>query len=758
MTIPFDFTLLPVVRQQGFNQPDLPGLRAVTPARRVGRGRSQDYLVMQLTLQGNAPLSAKARMKLLDSLGQTYFKAGGSSTAAMRVVAESLNQSLFSRNQRGASRGMRSLGIFSLAVFRGQFLFLAQCGAAHALHVKSTGFQHFHDPSTIGRGLGMGRATPIQYNQSEISIGDLVLIAPILPPVWNQTLLSSLYDKPLKEIRAQLLKQTDADLEAVLIRVADGSGKINTLRPEMEDSQQDQGSLLTGDGLSQEDISYPEPVIRSENDVLSRSVDKGPLHPSEPVKPTPQIDSRPSATSASIAPPESKETPDSPKPSKPPKPKRKPIVGPALLAIAGAVGTTLRQFFKTVWEAIRRILPDEKMLDLPPSVMLFGALAVPLLIVSVASVVYLREGRGRMHQEKLAHAQSVAEQAIPLEEPVEVRAAWEEVLGYLDEAENYGSSEDSRQLRVYAYSVLDTLDLVERLDYQPGIVSGLPSGVTVKKMLVSPDNDLYLLNGENGYVLRATYTEQGYELDKVFNCGPVPQPLMVGPLIDIAVLPRGQEDGATLIGMDSNGNLLRCVPGEEQVPIVMQMAPPDLNWGEPNAFALDNGNIYVLDPKTNSVWIYWALNDYTELPTYYFGNQIPPLQSVIDMSVTDGDLYLLHDDGHITVCDYSSYVDAPTRCTDPAELSDLRAGYQNGIVMQGTDFDQLQFAPPPDPSIYLFDPEAEALYHLSMRLAFQRQYRPITPLGDEAVTAFAVGPNRQAFIATNEQVYVAIVP
>ena len=176
MTIPFDLTLLPVVRQQGFDQPDLPGLRAVAPARRVGRGRSQDYLVMQLTLQGNAPLSAKARTKLLDSLGQTYFKAGGSSTAAMRVVAESLNQSLFSRNQRGASRGMRSLGIFSLAVFRGQFLFLAQCGSAHAYHVKTTGFEHFHDPSTIGRGLGMGRATPIQYNQSEISAGDLVLI------------------------------------------------------------------------------------------------------------------------------------------------------------------------------------------------------------------------------------------------------------------------------------------------------------------------------------------------------------------------------------------------------------------------------------------------------------------------------------------------------------------------------------------------------------------------------------------------------
>jgi hypothetical protein len=190
----------------------------------------------------------------------------------------------------------------------------------------------------------------------------------------------------------------------------------------------------------------------------------------------------------------------------------------------------------------------------------------------------------------------------------------------------------------------------------------------------------------------------------------------------------------------------------------MQMAPPDLNWGEPIAFSLDGGNIYVLDPKTNSVWIYWAIDGYTELPTYYFGNQIPPLQGVIDMAVNDGDLYLLNDDGHITVCDYSPYTDAPTRCTDPAEFIDLREGYQSGPVMEGTDFHQMQFAPPPDPSIYLFDSQVEAIYHLSMRLAFQRQYRPSQPLFDEEVTAFTVGPNRQAFIATDKQVYTAIMP
>jgi len=743
---------MPILRRQGLVHPDLPGFLALGPPRRTGRGRAQDKLVMHLALQGNAPLSPKALHKLLDSLGQTYFKSAGSSTAAMRVVAESLNQSLFSRNQRGSSRGMRSLGIFSLAVFRNQFLFLAQCGSSHALLVQPGGLQHFHDPSVVGRGLGMGRATPIQYHHAEVTPGSLLIISPSLPPTWNQSLLRSLVGKPLGEVADRLFAQVDADLEAVMIQIEAGSGEMRTLQYDPTKIASAGPQPDPNQALPDTEILPAAPVV----DPLAHHVPvpQAELPPSQaaPVQRQPQVETPPVVTAAEKPPVESTKTP------KPVKPKREPVIGPAILAIASAVGTALRQFFRTIGAMIRRVLPDEKILDLPPSAMLFGALAVPLIIVSVASVVYLREGRGRLHQEKLLQAQTVAEQALPLEDPIEIRAAWEQVLVSLDEAENYGSSQDSQDLRTYAYSVLDNLDIVERLDYQAGLVGGIPSGVTVKKIVLNADNELYLLNGENGYVLRATYSDKGYELDAVFNCGPVAQPFLIGPLIDIAALPRGQEDGATILGMDANGNLLRCIPGEEDAPIAIQMAPPDLNWGQPTEFALENGNVYVLDSQTNSVWVYWANDNFSELPTYYFGNQIPPLKSVIDMSVKDGDLYLLHDDGHITVCNYSSYVDAPTRCTDPAEFIDLRAGYQNGSVMQGTNFQQMQLAPPPDPSLYLFDPQAEAVYHLSMRLAFQRQYRPSQPLLGETATTFAVGPNRQAFVATNEQVYVAIMP
>ena len=750
MTTSLDFTLLPIVRHQGVDQPELAGLQASLPPRRAGRGRAQDRLLMHLALQGNAPLSPKAQEKLLDSLAQTYFKATGSSTAAMRVVAESLNQSLFSRNQRGSSRGMRSLGIFTLAVFRNQRLYLAQCGAAHALLIQASGLQQFHDPTSVGRGLGMGRATPIQYHQAEVAAGDFLIVSSELPPSWNQTVLRSLYGISMEEAHAYLLGQSGPDIEAILIQTSPGNGKLSILRPELVKATRQEKQA------SQDPVTPPIPKVEPEKSAAQPIPETKISPPNETAK-SPPLVIQPTVVVASTLEAPS-ETEKKPKPSKTPKPKRDPVVAPALLAMFRTVGTALRQFFSSFGAFIRRLLPDEQTLDLPPSVMLFGAIAVPLVIVTVASMVYFREGRGRLHQEKLAQAQSVAEQALPLEDPVEVRAAWGQVITYLDEAETYGSSDDSHSLRLFAYSMLDDLDIVERLDYQPAIVRGLPKDTTISKIVVNVDNELYLLTGEDGYVLRATYSDQGYVLDSVFNCGPIPQPLMVGALIDIAALPRGQEDGATLLGMDANGNLLRCIPGEDNAPLALQMAPPDINWGDPKAFALDGSNIYVLDPQTNAVWIYWGIDGYTELPTYYFGNQVPPLQSVISMVVNDGDLYLLHEDGHMTMCTYSAYVDAPTRCTEPAEYIDLREGYQNGPYMQDTNFSQMQFAPPPDPSIYLFDPQDEAIYHFSMRLAFQRQYRPSQPLLADEVTAFAVGSNRRAFIATNDQIYFAIMP
>jgi len=114
------------------------------------------------------------------------------------------------------------------------------------------------------------------------------------------------------------------------------------------------------------------------------------------------------------------------------------------------------------------------------------------------------------------------------------------------------------------------------------------------------------------------------------------------------------------------------------------------------------------------------------------------MQDVIDMAVNQNDLFLLDADGHLTTCVFSGFVESPTRCEDPAIFTDPRPGLEDGVKIQDARFSEIQFAPPPDPSIYLLDPEKSAIYHFSVRLTLQRQYQSSQPLPDGRATSFAV--------------------
>ncbi len=62
------------------------------------------------------------------------------------------------------------------------------------------------------------------------------------------------------------------------------------------------------------------------------------------------------------------------------------------------------------------------------------------------------------------------------------------------------------------------------------------------------------------------------------------------------------------------------------------------------------------------------------------------MQDVIDLAVNDFDLFLLHEDGHLTTCEYSGLAESPTRCEDPAIISDPRPGRQSGAIIPDTAF------------------------------------------------------------------------
>jgi len=419
-----------------------------------------------------------------------------------------------------------------------------------------------------------------------------------------------------------------------------------------------------------------------------------------------------------------------------------------------ALRSSLATISGALLRLLKNLLPDADVFRLPPSMMVFIAIAIPLVLATIGGLIFLQRGRTQQHQVYFKQAEEEAAHAATLTDPLEQRLAWQTVLGDLDKAENYILTSQSQELRRQTVASLDNLDAIKRLDYKQAIVGGLDSAVDVTRMIATA-TDLYMLDGVQGSVLRAIMTGRGYEIDPNFQCGPTYGPIDVGSLVDIAELPAGAFENASLLAMDASGNLLYCVVGSQ--PYSASMAPPNTGFGEPTAMALDRSDLFVLDPKVNAVWIYRNLV-VREQPRLFFGDYVPPMADVIDLAVYNDDLYLLHANGHITKCTYSGLAESPTRCDDPYPYSDNRPGRVHGPLIADTVFSQIYFLTFPERSLYLLDPQNLANYYFSVLLNLQWQYRPITPLAEGKATAFAVSPNRTAFLAIGSYVYYAAMP
>lgn len=766
MTSQIDLVLLPLIGYAEQEFPTLPGLFTTRPPRRSARGRNRDHLVLYLTQSGTAPLSDDQTNQILSRLAQTYYKTPGSVTAGQRAVADALNQYLLDRNLRNTSSGQQTIGLLTQAIMREGRLWLAQSGPTHVFIVTAEHVEHLYDPVLAGRGLGLSRTAPVRYSQVDLNINDALVLTPQPPPNWTSTTLKNATSQGAGNLRRHLLSQAAPHLNAVLAQAQNGKQKIHLLRPVRAQRPRGLAAQETGDAprpavVQPSTLETRQPPSIEEPELQQAEPPKGTTEPSasQPAQRIPPVQAEDQRVKVqNQAGPSVERIPtQSTKSSRFKMPKIN--LGPiskALGVIWRAFANTGRQAGMGVGTLLRRMLPDSGIFSLPASTMAFVAIAIPILVVAIASFVYFQSGRAAQHEAYLTQAVQAAERAGSLEDPQDLRLAWDLTLRYLDQAEFYKTTEQSRALRAQAQGALDSLNYIERLDYQNALSSPLSADTRVSRML-SVDNDLYLLNGADGVVLRATLTNKGYALDQTFQCGPGPfGGYIVGAIIDIAPLPRSNNENATVLGIDANGNLLYCIPDE--APLALPMAPPDTNWGAPKGVAQDSGDLYILDPLTNAVWIYRGAN-VTQQPRLFFSEQIPTMHDVIDLAVNRNDLYLLHEDGQMSTCTFSGLVESPTRCEDPALYSDPRPGMQEGPKLQNTQFSEILFIPPPDPSLFLLDPESKAIYHLSVRLTLQRQFQSSTKLSEGPATAFTINrASRTAFLALGNQVYYASMP
>ncbi len=414
--------------------------------------------------------------------------------------------------------------------------------------------------------------------------------------------------------------------------------------------------------------------------------------------------------------------------------------------------------------AVARMMPTPAQpvqgLSMPSMVAI--AVAVPLIVVAVAMVVYIKKGQGELFRAAFSRAQAAANETLNQTDPLVMHNAWDRTLTLLSTAEAYQTTDETQALRSQAQTSVDLIDDVTRLNFQNAIVGGLDNRVQVIHMIATA-NDLYMLDASQGRVIRAVLTGRGYEVDPSFICGPGRTgSLIIGPLVSIAPLPLNNLLKASIIALDQSGNLLYCLPSGPAYAI--QLAPPDNNWGKIESFVYNADTLYVLDSANNSIEVYTSKNgSFNERPHLYFDNNVPNLKDAIDLAINDQDIYMLHSDGHMSVCVSSQVVFVPTRCSDPAPYTDPRAGRDhNPTTFKEGQFNQLLFTAPPDPSIYLLFPDTASIYHFSLRLNLQRLLRPqlenMASLPSGKATAFTIGISRNAFLAFGNQVMYASIP
>jgi hypothetical protein len=809
VTAAFDLTLLPFYRIKGQEWAQLPGLLAVTAPRRTARGRAEDRLVIYLTLSGNTPLSSAEYNQTSAQMAQRFYQTAGSLTSAIRTTAETLNQTLVDRNLRTTGKGQYTIGRLILGVLRGSQFIFTQCGPTHVFHLHNGEAHQFHDPQISGRGLGIGQTTPLYFSQLELQSGDQMVLCADLPSGWDETLLNERFVSP-ESLRQKLLSITGEDLNAIMVQVQAGKGDLTILKTPpsapapLPRQEQSSGAALPvpADVFAKppvEPAAIPTPAparltsqVESEgpasrfarilsgaevnaeadapktetqpkstetpaaaNGQNDRNAAALPVHLPVPPPSTSRSSAR---TGRFVSPHTSDDLPEIKRPSA-----RRQGVFRGLAKMIQGVRTGIQRISKGIRKFLPNLLPGSKEggSEITGSSLAFLAIAIPLIVVTVAALVYTRYGRVTQYLDNYTKALEQAAQAHGQTDPTEVRHAWDSTIYYLDLADNYQVTQDSLNLRQEAQTALDNLDSIVRLDFRPAIVGGLNRTVQINRMAAT-NTDLYLLDASHGSVIRATLGSQGYEVDTSFVCQPGQYgTTTVGNLIDIEALQMSNDYNARVMAIDAGGNLLYC--GFNMDPVAAPLSPPPLGWQSISAFTLDTDGkyLYVLDPLGNSVWVYQgSYGKFTELPNIFFGEQVPQnMNSSIDLAANNSDLYLLFGDGHVASCPASTYSGVPLRCTDPVTFVDNRPERQPGPKITDAIFNQMSFAAAPDPLLYLLEPLTRAVYYFSPRsssLELRGQYRaPIDQTFDGTSTAMTISPNHYVFFSIGYQVYFA---
>jgi hypothetical protein len=750
----------------------------VSPApRRTARGRAGEVFVSALDLRSRAVLPASELDRLAALMARVYFDTPGSVTAALRAAFTAANAEVLPFSQSTAS-SLPGTGMIQLnavcAVIRENDLFVVYAGDTMSVILRDTGVESYPAPGdTPVRALGLALNVDFRYGHSTLSGPATMILAANPVPAWAASAPSGLGRLSLRALGERMAQQSASQTEssaAFLIRFSEAvaaakqpTGVFGRLRTKPEET------------------APRRTATRPRETPLAGSHPSASAPPAPPSTPSPERIARPPANtppvpmrippSETASRPARTTVPASPAP-RPPAPKRSSArnigstVTGGLRRVLGAVPAFLRKFASRLLP--KGVLQKDDQLSLSPPVLLGTAIAIPLVVVAIVAVIYFRKGREMEFSRLMEEAQVAASAARAQTDPLEARAAWQKTFDLLETASEYGASDEFSTLQNQAARMLDSIDRIEPLTFQPAVAGGLESGTRILSMRVE-DRVIYALDSGHNRVLKLLPGQGGYQVDDGFVCAGSAEPGgSIGALLDLAWIPDlevgGQEPSSTrggvIAAIDAEGGILYCPPDGYAVAGVL--ASPRTGWSSPSAVEYYNGRLYVLDAGTNGFWRYTASesNGFDRDPSDYFGSERPSLADVVDFTVASGEVYFLHADGHVTRCMYDALLDqgdgldGGTQC-EQMVFNDTRPGQSPGPRIPDAMLTRLFYNDYPEPTLFFLDPLGRGAFRFSLMLNFLARYRvTIAPENQEA-TSLAVGTDKVLYIAVGNQIYCA---
>jgi hypothetical protein len=595
-------------------------------------------------------------------------------------------------------------GSLLIAVLRGGDLYIGQSGMGQAILIRPGQVVRFHSTEAAQRPLGISLGPFVRYHHIEIHPDDLLILSSVSPELWSDSTLSGLTTLELDQAIDRLVAASNQDLTGLLARIVQrGEAGLQPTFSEF-DHQMQERAATAGAQAPRGTIPRMTSTGRRRGPSLNLMIKRLRTRLAE-----------------------------------------------GLTRVLGVASEILTRLAPGLAEPLH---PDA----LSRRVLAATAIGVPLVIVTIAALIYFGKGRSEQFQLNLNQAMASVAAAQLKESPEEARGEWESAKHYLDTAGRYGDNEQYQMLLQEVQEVLDELNLIARLNFRPLVSGGFGSDAEITGLAAS-STDIYVLDTANRVIRHAWGTpERGFDIDSTFQCWDSKNTYddLSAPIDIVLQRVPGALGAEGMVAIDEDGTLLYCAP--ERQPALAQLTPPDLGWGRIQAIDVHGDELYVLDPVVNAVWIYEAAGGFfSGTPELYFVEEVRDLKSAIDLALAQDELIILYADGRIDRCRRFRESGEEGRafrieCDAEPFFQDDRPDRASSQQIPGAVPVEMSYSAPPEPSLYFLDLLSNSVFHYSMRLVYQGQYIPIEPFETE-ISAMTLGPPNDLYVAVGSQVY-----